>query len=38
MLLTLVDAFKWVQIGACLAIGYYVVRWAGIGLLVIFGS
>ena len=33
-----IDAIKWVQIGACIAIGYYMVRWTGILLFAIFHS
>jgi hypothetical protein len=35
-MLNLMDAFKWVQIGICLAIGYYIVRWTGILIFAIY--
>jgi hypothetical protein len=37
-MLNLLDALKWVQIGACLAVGFYIVRWTGVLILVIFGN
>jgi len=34
-MLALEDAWKWVQIGACIAVGYYIVRGIGVAALLL---